>query len=288
MSLKPMLAAKADFTKLTYPRLLSPKLDGIRALVSDGKVLSRALKLIPNRYIQHVLGRPQFEGLDGELIVGHPAAPECFLKSTSGVMSHEGEPQFVFWVFDRWDSPAPFAERLEAAREAVLKANDPHVHIVGHDLVHSLDELNSHEEMFITAGYEGVMLRDPRGLYKFGRSTVNEGGLLKVKRFEDSEAEILEVIEEMHNTNEAQTNELGRTKRSTAKAGLVGKGTMGALRVRDIHHGWEFCIGTGFTMFDREQKWKLGDIVTYKYFPVGMKDVPRHPVYKGLRSKLDL
>ena len=51
--MKPMLAALCeDVTKLRYPVIASPKLDGIRALVIDGQLVSRTLKPIPNRYVQ--------------------------------------------------------------------------------------------------------------------------------------------------------------------------------------------------------------------------------------------
>ena len=283
---KPTLAAAADLAKLCYPLYASPKLDGIRATLVDGKLVSRTLKPIPNNWIRSQLEFSSLEGHDGELIVGSPYAHDCYLASLSGVMRHEGEPNFTFSVFDKWDAPGTFAERYEWLQKA--QPFKSRVQLLTQVLVHSEAELLAYETETVERGYEGLILRDPAAPYKFGRSTVNEGYLLKLKRFEDSEAEILEVLEEMHNANEAQTNELGRTKRSTAKAGLVGKGTMGALRVRDIHHGWEFNIGTGFTAAQRAEKWRVGSVHKYKYFPVGMKDVPRHPVYLGPRSKLDL
>jgi DNA ligase-1 len=122
---------------------------------------------------------------------------------------------------------------------------------------------------------------------------VNEGYLLKVKRFDDSEAEIIGFEEEQFNGNTAETNELGRTKRSTAKAGLVGKGTLGAFTVRDIHTGVEFSIGTGLTALQRGVFWQrrdeyLGKLAKYKYFAVGVKVAPRHPVFLGFRDRVDL
>lgn len=294
MSFKPMLASPADLDNMRWPKLASPKLDGIRASVVNGKLLSRSLKPIPNHYISSILSDPQLNGFDGELIVGPPTAKDVFQRSTSGVMKREGTPDFIYYVFDLHDMPdAGYSKRLLqlqadvggfGAREAFYIRH----RVLRQDLLHNIDQLHAYEAKAVDEGYEGVILRDPEGLYKFGRSSTLEELLLKVKRFADSEAEILGVEEEMFNGNEAETNELGRTKRSTAKAGLVGKGTMGALRVRDIHHGWVFCIGTGFTADQRAQPWKIGSIHKYKYFPVGMKDVPRHPVYIGPRSKLDL
>ena len=40
--------------------------------------------------------------------------------------------------------------------------------------------LQLYEERCLEQGYEGVMLRDPNGLYKFGRSTMREQGLIQV------------------------------------------------------------------------------------------------------------
>lgn len=288
MSFKPMLAAPADLTKLVFPLFVSPKLDGIRATRHDGRLVSRHLKDIPNEYIRSLLTSRNYEGLDGELIVGDATAKDCFNRSTSGVMSRAGQPDFTFWVFDTIGfQDMRFKHRLEVLKDRDWSSAE-RVRLLPQRLVGNLDELSAYEQDMVDEGFEGVILRSPDAPYKFGRSTVNEGYLLKLKRFEDSECEILGIEEEMHNTNAAETNELGRTKRSTAKAGLVGKGTMGALKVRDIHHGWQFNIGSGFTAAQRAAEWKVGSIHKYKFFPVGMKDVPRHPVYVGPRSKLDL
>ena len=80
-------------------------------------------------------------------------------------------------------------------------------------------------------------------------------GLLKVKRFEDGEAGILAVEEQMHNGNEATTNELGRTQRSSHKENKVPMGTLGALVCKDVETGIQFNIGTGFTDEVRQQLW---------------------------------
>jgi DNA ligase-1 len=151
----------------------------------------------------------------------------------------------------------------------------------------------AYEAAKVEEGYEGIILRSPNAPYKFGRSTVREGYLLKVKRFEDSEAEIIGFDEEMFNGNEAQTNELGRTKRSTAAQGLVGKQTLGAFRVRDCVSGVEFSIGTGLTAAERQQFWDRqddfrGKILKYKFFAVGVKVAPRHPVFLGMRDARDM
>lgn len=162
--------------------------------------------------------------------------------------------------------------------------------------IDSAEQLLAVEDAALNEGFEGLILRDLGGVYKYGRSTVKERGMLKFKRFMDAEARVVDFEEEMHNSNEAETNELGRTKRSTHKAGLTGKGTMGALVVEGVNgdfKGVQFKIGTGFTAEDRKRWWLArkaltGTVVKYKYFPIGVKDKPRHPVFLGLRDKKDL
>lgn len=296
--MKPMLAAPAeDLSKLRYPLLASPKLDGIRCLIFGGVAMSRSLKPIPNKYVQQVLAaQPSWEGLDGELIVGDPTASDCFQRTSSGVMTIEGEPAFVYHVFDKWqhrisDKADPFKHRLALAAKVV--ANHKKAVLVPHVQLMNEAALLKYEAGQLSAGYEGIMLRDPAGEYKLGRSTLREGGLLKLKRFEDSEAEVLGFEPLMHNANEAVRNELGHLERSSHQAGKVALKLLGSLKCRDLKTKVEFDLGTGFTSGQRADLWlgrnKLkGKLVKYKFQPVGVKDKPRFPVFLGFRDPRDL
>lgn len=282
--MKPMLACEANLKTLTFPVLASPKLDGVRAVVRGGVVLSRSLKPIPNRHVQMMFGRPELDGLDGELILGDPTHPEAYRRTVSAVMSIEGEPDVDFHVFDRWDRDYPYNEVTLSYGLTIPVCST---------LIHTMEELEEYEVALLDKGYEGVMLRDPQSPYKFGRSTVKEGYLLKLKRFADSEAEISDFEELMHNQNEASINETGHTERSTKQDGLLPAGTLGALVVRDIHSGVEFKIGTGFTAAERQKFWNLratlrGALVKYQYFPTGSKEKPRFPSFQGFRHRIDL
>lgn len=288
--MKPMLAAKTDGKGLNYPLLASPKLDGVRALLIDGVVMSRSFKPIPNARVQKLFGRPEYNGLDGELIVGTPTDKDVYRNTTSGVMSQAGEPEVSYYVFDKFDHPGGFHARLRASREVIGRLN-PVIPIVPveHRFVACEQTLAALEEQYLAAGYEGVMLRHQNGPYKHGRSTEREGWLLKLKRFDDSEAVIISAYELMHNANEATQNELGYTERSSHKAGMVGKGILGGLSVRDAYSGVEFDIGTGFDQATREALWKQRDqlseqVIKYKFFASGVKDKPRFPVFLGFRS----
>lgn len=283
--MKPMLAVESDQTKLKFPCYASPKLDGVRALVKDGVVLSRSLKPIPNKHVQERFGRPEYEGLDGELMLGDPTHPDVYRITVSAVMSQDDDQLVCFHLFDRWDRDYSY--------NRVSLPHTAYAHPVTSVLVHDLEELERFEARCLKDGYEGVMLRSPDSPYKFGRSTVKEGYLLKLKRFADSEAEILDFEELMSNQNEATTNELGRTERSSHKSGLVPAGVLGALVVRDIKTGVTFKIGSGFTAAERASFWSVraflkGSLVKYQYFPGGSKDKPRFPTYLGFRDHIDL
>lgn len=293
MTFKPLLAHTIeDTSKVQYPVLVSVKLDGIRCLIIDGVAMTRSLKPIRNEYVQSALGREEYNGLDGELIVGDIFAKDCYRVTNSGVMSKDGEPKFKYHVFDITHEPqTPFSGRHAMLLNRL--SGSSYIVMVPHLVASNESELLEIEANVLEAGGEGVMVRSIDGKYKNGRSTTREGILGKLKRMESSEAEILEVIELQHNMNEAVTNALGHTERSTHKENKVRGGVMGALSVRCIESGVVFQIGTGFTAEDREFFWNnrdtvVGRLVTYNHFPVGRKDLPRHPSFKGFREHEDV
>lgn len=307
---RPMLAERKatwdDFAKIFSPNsetlLASPKLDGIRCIIRDQRAVSRTLKPIPNQFIQQTLSNyPELNGLDGELIVGSRSGLDVFKRSSSGIMSHAGNPNFTFWVFDSIDYPpiTPFKERLSLLREEIF---DGQYTVPGHTQVRLLDQipvislaqLESLEEDFVKKGYEGVILRHPMSPYKWGRSTLRERYMLKLKRHQDSEAKITGFEPLYHNMNEPEIDNTGHTKRSSKLAQMVMSDQLGAFKVQDIHKPeWEFSVGTGFTALDRVDFWNqrkslLGKIIKYRWLPVGTDQKPRHPVYHGLRDPLDI
>jgi DNA ligase-1 len=298
MSFKPMLAASCDnLDALRYPLLATPKIDGIRCLIIDGVAMSRSLKPIPNRFIQSVIGKPEFNGLDGELLVG-----TTFQDATSGIMSSDGEPDFRFYVFDRWDLGAcPYVERVEhlkvrftnlvTTRFEVSAFVVPLIPVV----LGNRADLDKYSDEMLNVGHEGIMVRSYAGPYKQGRATFKEGYLTKIKPFEDAEAVVVGFEERQHNANEATTNALGRTERSSHKANLVPMDTLGALVVSNekLFPGVTFNLGTGFTDAARAAHWSdrhalIGKTVKFRYQAIGTDVRPRIPVFLGWRDARDV
>ena len=292
---KPLLAARFDpdnpkelaIVKSHLPLLASFKLDGVRALVQGGVVLSRSLKPVPNDYVQHLFSR--FAGLDGELIVGDPASKTAYRDTVSGVMRKDGEPKVRYYVFDSLTNSVPFSKRLAFLQDISL----PAIVRIGQRLCKTWEDVLAYETEALTKGFEGLVLRSPDGDYKEGRSTLKECFAAKLKRFRDSEAVVLGMTELLHNNNEPTMNETGHMARSSHKAGKESGGVMGSLQVRDIETGVEFDIGTGATNEDRIWWWSLGSkakglVVKYRCFPVGGYDKPRFPTLLGLRDRKDM
>lgn len=287
---KPMLASKVeDFDSIRFPLMASRKLDGIRCVMVGGKAMSRTLKLIPNAHVQAMLsGLP--DGLDGELMLfDDEGKPLPFDEITSAVMKRTGTPNFTFCVFDWHGVDEGYKQRYEKlyqwfSDDSTLPIE--HLRLLDHTLVETMKDLEYLEQLYNEQGFEGIMLRSLDGPYKYGRSTEKQGFLLKWKRFQDAEAVVISVEELMHNENEAKTNEVGATKRSTAKAGKVAGGTLGALHLRR-KDGVEFSIGSGFTAAQRNALWVhhtvagllIGSNVKYKFQPTPNEPnaVPRSP-----------
>lgn len=297
---KPMLADKLEppfiLSPAKFPLYASPKLDGIRATVQNGIVYARSLKPIPNKWVQQVLGRLEYNGLDGELIVGDPTT-DCFNVTGSEVGRRDGQPAFKFYVFDYF-GPYPFDMRLTKLKEMVAADTQGVLVLVPQVLVFDPAQLIALEKEWLEAGYEGTMIRAVSSPYKQGRSTVKEGYLLKLKRFMDAEGEIVGFIEQMTNLNEAKINELGYVSRSTHKDNKKPAGMLGSFVVRHIsdnsYSGVEHKVSPGcLTQDECRQVWEqrhqlVGKIVKFKYFPTGTKDKPRFPEFIGWRDEWDM
>jgi DNA ligase-1 len=288
---KPMLAGKCEQPEsLNFPLLATPKLDGIRCLKINGRALTRSFKPVSNRFIREWIEANLPDGLDGELIV----KGTTFSETAGHVGRESGEPDFSFAVFDYvGDSlTRSYAERMA---ELARLPDCGRVDKVLPEEMRTLDDLMDYEERCVSEGYEGVMIRTPHSPYKCGRSTEREGYLLKIKRFEDAEAVVLDTYEGMSNLNPAEKDNFGRTKRSLSQAGLVGRGELGGFVVRHLETDVEFRVGYNHVVggIDRVTLWErretlVGRLVKFRHQPSGAKEAPRFPKFIGFREAWDL
>jgi ATP-dependent DNA ligase len=310
--MNPLLAETLDdWDALTWPQYATPKIDGMRALTLDfdqaarvglrpepqpdgspSRALSvpvtRNLKPIGNDHVRRLLSSlPPY--LDGELWID---GARNFGEVSGPLRRASGKPSVSYLAFDyRKDPSLGYLQRVaQLVRMDQLWLPD-WVQALEPDKLDTLDDLAFYEERTVAAGFEGVMLRRGDGRYKFGRSTLREGILLKLKRFSDAEALVVGTEELLANENAQTRSETGHAKRSSSKEGLRPRGTLGALLCR-TPSGIEFSIGSGFTEEQRAELWArrgeiVGELVTYKFQPHGAQERPRFPIFKGLRSRDD-
>lgn len=324
-SFRPMKGEHApeDLSLLRYPLIASEKIDGWRCLVApidwarrtipcDPKhqhyfdaaqhciALSASNKPISNYYVQCQLDRPELGGCDGELI-----ASAAFNETSSAFATQGGEPAFAYHIFDRFDRPNdPFEMRLQQL-ELLHLPSVSNVEFFKHPQhkVHSLQMLDELVGLLLDEGAEGAIVRDPAGLYKYGRATVRQQWMLKIKQFHDAEAVVIGYEEFMHNENEPEVSQLGLTRRSHHQAGKVPGGKLGALVCMPLDKydsvcgcdypgaaAYIFKIGTGFDDATRQLLWaqreaNCGRIVKYKSMSHGVLEAPRHPVFLGFRAE---
>lgn len=281
----------ADLTTLTYPLYATPKIDGIRCLIRDGKAVSRTLKPIPNDYIRTTIESANLPDFDGELTLAGAPSEHDFNAVQSAVMSKSGKPDFIYTIFDRSDLPAwGYQTRLKIFTRyyLLLRLKLDWLKLIPVIRCRTHKELRSCHESFMRVGYEGTVTRSPDGLYKQGRSTYREGGMTKIKDWQSSEGTILGFTEQLENHNEEQRDELGYTKRSSSIAGKTGAGTLGAIDV--MWRGIIVTVGSSSISHELRQKYWDNEndymhmLVEFKYFGLSAGGVPRHPIFLRFRE----
>ncbi len=314
-----MLAAKRKVhNQFKFPLWVTPKIDGIRSLNDEGNMVSRSLKPIPNKYTRDYLRNRfkgiQTHGLDGELdlrrfspqtYASAGTNPPTFQDVSSAFMGEDGEPDFVYRIFDI-QGGSGYLHRMEHLADihqmlSTVYPTDMHrFQFLFPVRIENQAELDAYVQKQLDAGLEGAMARVGNLPYRIprgggeNRSTFNEGYLIKIKPLESDEAIIVGFVEEMQNTNEQFADEVGRMKRSHHQEGMVGKNTLGALICKSpTWPGVTFNLGSGISSKLADEIWAnqalfLGKTVTYKYQEIGSLERPRQPVFVGIRSELDI
>ena len=303
--------------EIPFPTMMSYKYDGMRCEIVDGIAMSRKMLPFPNHFLQKWVGHNAafLTGFDCELIVGAPNLPTTFHTTQSGVNTEEGRPDFKLYVLDNWDMEGSPAEDRYAYLQSFFEILPAEVAercvLVGQLPARLPIQVKDFYDKAIHEGYEGIMLKRADRPYKYGRSTLKEGILLKWKEFADSEIKIDSIKQGSKNTNVKTKDELGKSKRSSHKAGKVSQDIIGGFVGKDINplspfYGKLITVGPGSFSKDalrllwrQYQVWLasnspattpspvLGRIMTYKYQVAGVKDLPRYPSAKGFRAPLD-
>lgn len=197
-------------------------------------------------------------------------------------------------ILDRPDLTG-FLERVAEMVRRVFKSclpGDSHIVLPDIQLVESKEHLDSTYQQSLDEGYEGLILVHRDHEYKFGRNSLNQGTLLKMK--EDSleyDGIILDVLEgtSVKEGVETTIDNLGYSETSKKKDDRESSGLAKGFLVEYEDKG-TFTVGLG--SFDNTQKRELlinKELYIGKNFKyTGMKpvkDYPRHAFFQCWRDE---
>jgi len=264
---KPLLACDVTeeehgrYGSLPLQMLVSKKYDGIRGRSWKGKLYSRTNELLPNRGLQDWAKRLP-SGLEGEIVCFNVEGDRvCSIEENESIiMSRDsGWIEFEFVCFDYIPSKEylryTFQERLNELRFLYDAIENPGFNLVEHELVQTQWRyLDARLKDVVQDGWEGLVLRDPKGLYKQGRTTGRNGSfeMMRMKPWLTEEAVLRGIEFEQTNTNPAKQNKIGYQKRSSHKSGMVQDRTRAGVLICEDRDGQEVRIGTGMTDRDKE------------------------------------
>ena len=315
---KPMKPTEAPLESLRWPMYTTPKYDGIRFVSLYQGLLSNSLKPLPNQFLQG-LSQKVTVGFDGEILITFNGRPLPLNEIHSWVMSRSKtlddlhkDAQINLIVFDWMLEPTwPYEDRLHVLRRYLRTSwatQDPRqqihprvfVSLAPNFLIYTPEMALEYNLQYLRMGLEGSVLRDPKGHYKFGRSTVKEQLGIKIKPFADTEGIIVGFEPRQENLSESKLNERGLKEKSKRLEFMRDLPEVGVMVLDSPEFSNPVRIGTGFDRDLAKQMWTdqdsyIGKRVKFRYLPPYTKDPgsaytdsPRHPSFVSFRSDLDM
>ena len=309
---KPMLLSNDEFNleDLDYTNMyISIKRDGVRAEVTNEGIKNRSLKILRNTKVQAFFKEvcdklPSNIILDAEIYAdGIPCREMAGICNSSDKDVPENTMLYIFGIYD---SEATFEERnnMLLRMEGYLPTNKNQ--IVDQVRIYSSKDAKNLYDIYIKHGFEGAVLMDGNGLYKCGRVTINQHIGFKIKPFKETDLEILGTTERLLNTNESQTNELGRSfKRNTVadkkETGIAACFICKLREIKDDDILSEFdkkygVITTKVTIIGdeyyrmkiwREKESYIGAYAVVKSMAYGEKSKLRHPRLISIKESVE-
>lgn len=249
--------------KLDGIRLFATKMDEdtIRYTSRSGKVFVNTLDSFTPALLDALeIG----DIIDGEIFTRNLT----FQQIVSAVKNEAGKEQasldyrdlLEFHIYDLASSPSDFEVRT---CEIVEKVSDyKKLIIVDTYYVESLDEALAYHAQFMEEGYEGTMLRNSEGKYKFRHRSTD---LQKMKDFQDEEGTII-----------------------GGKEG-TGKSKGQCVFLCESDSGKQFYVRCKGTDAEREAQWRnleshIGQRLTYRFQDKTDDGIPRFPVGISIRD----
>lgn len=277
---QPLLAKSWDDQKkkIVYPAIVQPKLDGIRCLATSDGTFTRNRKpleigsLLKNSLSKFFQKYPKCQ-IDGELYDHQPGNFESIVSAARKVKDLTKEDlaqknKLQYWVYDAPITPtlkesASFVDRYNEIKHHL--SNLPGVVLTPTKQVSSEKEIEALYDLWMSEGYEGIMVRNSSAPYERKRSH----HLLKRKSMQDDEFLVTGVQE----GNGSLCGHAGSLRLKTAD----GESFSAKLDGPVARLQWIF----------RNQEAVIGKMATCLYQNLSSKGIPRFPVVKAIRGLPD-
>ena len=268
----PMLAHQYSNKKseIKFPCYVQPKLDGVRCVIVRNKLYSRNGNIFPSLpHIEEELKKYNKNNLilDGELYTDDINFEKIVGLVKKWKKSEEDEKnatKIYLNVFDYIDSKLTFEQRLKNLN-IFFDNNKNMIHIKQVKSEECLKEENINDflEKYTKEGYEGLIIRNKKGLYEENTRSVN---LQKLKKFVDEEFEIIDYT----------TPNIGK------EVGCV-------IWICKTKEGKKFNVRPSGNYQERKQLYKnakkyIGKMLTVRYQELTNGNVPRFPVGVTIRD----
>lgn len=299
----PILAPnqQPNLDELVYPLIASNKIDGLRMVVKDGKLLARSLKPIMNVNLQKRFNfLAEWSQKNNTILDGELYSPSISFPELSG-MCRGFENNLIddlkFYCFDRIISEnfdEPYNKREKGIQPILDLFNPEFITKVKSYLVTNPQEVKDLFEKVIADKFEGLILRSLDGRYKFGRATLKENLMYKCKPFESFDSQITGVVQstEVDEGVEKKINELGRsvTSKRVSERHTIEKAS--AFWVD--YEGKPLKVVLAMLDPEKVAVWinkdsLIGKWIEFKAMKIGMKagGLPRHPIMLRYRTDKD-
>jgi len=225
---------------------VSEKLDGVRAYWNGEHFISRQGNVFhaPEWFVSPLPGII----LDGELWSGRGRFEQLSGMVRRQLSDHSDWKDIKFMVFDLPNNPKTFDGRLKQLRKIISNINVPHIQLIEQIKISTHEALMKKLDVVVLQGGEGLMLHAGSSFYKNGRSD----DLLKLKKYFDAEAVVIKHLP-------------GKGKYT----GMLGS------MVVEMADRKRFKLGSGFSDAQRKNPPAIGSVITYKYYGLTSKGVPR-------------
>ena len=262
----PMLAPSqlVNLDTLQYPVYVSVKMDGVRALIINGEILSRKLKPLhpeTTRYFQPLVNFTKNNQvvLDGELYcegLNFSELTSCLADSNKLRTNFVAFNAFDCIPVDEWfgKSQSTFQQRtflLGKLMQRWTSQTEEELELLFAVMQHqctSAEEVNAYAAIAYDNRYEGLIIRNIGSTYKHGRATVRESSMWKMKAFTTVRARIIGFNYKtvLHDGASLSYDRMGYKERTHKAEDRVLIDEIGSIDC-EISDGNAFPIGTKFS-----------------------------------------